>query len=85
MNQYGGGAIIFALEWSEQSGAVDILATLKCFRATWAGQRRARLGQVDRCGSENCPQDSQAETFAVRRYTLTGSEGYMDAGHPTRH
>jgi len=29
------------------------------------------------------PTGGKAETFAVRRYTLTGSGGYMDAGHST--
>ena len=90
MNQYGGGAIIFGLERSEQSGAVDILVALNGSRSR-AGQRRARLGRLTRV-QEICPRavrrrrfrDLPAGRFAVRRYTLTGSEGYMDAGQPHR-
>ena len=45
MNQYGGGAIIFGLERSEQSGAVDILATLKWLQVTgWSAPGAARAG-----------------------------------------
>ena len=45
MNQYGGGAIIFGLERSEQSGAVDILVTLKWPQVTgWSAPGAARAG-----------------------------------------
>jgi hypothetical protein len=45
MNQYGGEAIIFGRERSEQSGAVDILATLKWLQVTgWSAPDAARAG-----------------------------------------
>jgi hypothetical protein len=73
MNRYGGGAIIFGLDRSERSGAVDSLATLKWLQAT-AGQRRTRLGQVD-SGSRSAHGAVRRRRIAVRRYTLTGDEG----------
>jgi hypothetical protein len=58
MNQYGGGAIIFGLEPSEQSGAVDILATLKWLHVTgWSAPGAARAVR-------DLPAGGKAETFS---------------------
>jgi hypothetical protein len=73
MNQYGGGAIILGLDRSEQSSAVDILATVKWLqghRLVSAGRGPGRLTQV-----RDLPTGTKAEKLAVRRRTLTGDEG----------
>lgn len=72
--QYGGGEIIFSLDQNEQSGTVDILATLKWLQGHRLVSAGAQLGQVD-FGFEVCSTGGKPEKFAVSRYTLTSACG----------
>lgn len=72
--QYGSGEIIFSLNHNEQSGAVDILATLKWLQSHGRVSAGAGLGQVD-FGFEICSTGGKPEKFAVSRYTLTSTCG----------
>lgn len=72
--QYGGGEVIFSLDQNEQSGTVDILATLKWLQGHGLVSAGARLGQVD-FGFEICSTGGKPEKFAVSRYTLTSTCG----------
>jgi len=72
--QYRGGEIIFSLNRNEQSGTVDILATLKWLQAHRLVGAAAQLGQVD-FGFEICSTGGKPERFAVSRYTLTSTCG----------
>jgi len=72
--QYGGGEIIFSLNHNEQSGTVDILATLKWLQGHGLVSAGAQLGQVD-FGFEICSTGGKPEQFTVSRYTLTSTCG----------
>jgi hypothetical protein len=72
--QYGDGEIIFSLNQNEQSGRVDILATLKWLQDRGLVSAGARLGQVD-FGFEICSTGGKPEQFAVSRYSLTSTCG----------
>jgi hypothetical protein len=72
--QYRGGEVIFSLNRSEQSGAVDILAALKWLQGHGLASAGAQLGQVD-FGFEVCSTGGKPEKFAVSRYTLTSTCG----------
>jgi hypothetical protein len=72
--QYGGGEVIFSLDQNEQSGTVDILATLKWLQGHRLVSAGANLGQVD-FGFEICSTGGKPEKFAVSRYTLTSACG----------
>jgi len=72
--QYGSGEIIFSLNHNEQSGTVDILATLKWLQSHGRVSAGAGLGQVD-FGFEICSTGGKPEKFAVSRYTLTSTCG----------
>jgi Glycosyl hydrolase family 12 len=74
--QYGSGdgEIIFSLDQNEQSGTVDILATLKWLQGHGLASAGAQLGQVD-FGFEICSTGGKPEKFAVSRYTLTSTCG----------
>jgi hypothetical protein len=72
--QYKGGEVIFSLDHNEQSGTVDILATLKWLQGHGLVRPGAQLGQVD-FGFEICSTGGKPEKFAVSRYTLTSTCG----------
>jgi hypothetical protein len=72
--QYRGGEVIFSLNRNEQSGRVDILATLKWLQSHRLAGAGAQLGQVD-FGFEICSTGGKPEKFAVSRYTLTSTCG----------
>ena len=72
--EWGTGEIIFSLDQNEQSGTVDILATLKWLQGRGLVGAGARLGQVD-FGFEICSTGGRPEKFAVSRYTLTSTCG----------
>ena len=72
--QYGGGEVIFSLNRNEQSGTVNILATLKWLQGRRLVSAGAALGQVD-FGFEICSTGGKPETFAVSRYTLASACG----------
>jgi Glycosyl hydrolase family 12 len=72
--QYKGGEVIFSLNHNEQSGTVDILATLKWLQGHGLVSAKAGLGQVD-FGFEICSTGGKPEKFAVSRYTLTSTCG----------
>jgi hypothetical protein len=74
VNQFGDGEIIFSLNQNEQSGTVDILATLKWLQGHGLVSAGARLGQID-FGFEICSTGGKPEKFAVSRYTLASSCG----------
>jgi len=69
-----GGEIIFSLDRNEQSGTVDILATLKWLQGHGLVSAKAGLAQVD-FGFEICSTGGKPEKFAVSRYTLTSRCG----------
>ncbi len=68
--QYRGGEVIFSLNRNEQSGTVDILATLKWLQSHGLVSAGAQLGQVD-FGFEICSTGGKPEKFGVSRYSLT--------------
>jgi Glycosyl hydrolase family 12 len=72
--EYGSGEVIFSLDQNEQSGTVDILATLKWLQGHGLESAGAQLGQVD-FGFEICSTGGKPEKFAVSRYTLTSTCG----------
>lgn len=72
--QYGSGEIIFSLNHNEQTGTVDILATLKWLQGHRLISATAQLGQID-FGFEICSTGGKPEKFAVSRYTLTSTCG----------
>jgi hypothetical protein len=72
--QYGDGEIIFSLNHNQQSGTVDILATLKWLQGQGLVSAGAGLSQVD-FGFEICSTGGKPETFAVSRYTLRSTCG----------
>ena len=72
--QYGSGEIIFSLNHNEQSGTVDIRATLNWLQSHGRVSAGAGLGQVD-FGFEICSTGGKPEKFAVSRYTLTSTCG----------
>jgi Glycosyl hydrolase family 12 len=72
--QYGSGEIIFSMDQNEQSGTVNILATLKWLQGHGQVSAAAQLGQVD-FGFEICSTGGKPEKFAVSRYTLTSNCG----------
>jgi hypothetical protein len=72
--QHGSGEIIFSLDHNEQSGTVNILATLKWLQGHRLVSAGAGLGQVD-FGFEICSTGGKPEKFAVSRYTLTSTCG----------
>ena len=72
--QHGSSEIIFSLNHNEQSGKVDILATLKWLQGHGRVSAGAGLGQVD-FGFEICSTGGKPEKFVVSRYTLTSSCG----------
>ena len=74
----GGGEIIFSLGQNEQSGTVNILATLKWLQGHRLVSAGAQLGQVD-FAFEICSTGGKREKFAVSRYTLKNACGLDDA------
>lgn len=72
--EYGSGEVIFSLNHSEQSGTVDILATLKWLKSHGLMSAGAGLGQVD-FGFEICSTGGKPEKFAVARYALASTCG----------
>ena len=74
VRQYQGGEVIFSLDHNQQSGTIDILATLTWLQGHGLVSAKAQLGQVD-FGFEICSTGGKPEKFAVSRYTLTSTCG----------
>ena len=68
--QYHGGEVIWSLNASEQSGAVNILAMLRDLQSRGLASSGAAIGQID-FGFEICSTGGMPETFSVSNYTLT--------------
>lgn len=67
--EYGSSEIIFSLDHNEQTGTVDIFATLRWLQQHEYLAAGAAIGQVD-FGWEICSTGSSPETFTLSAYTL---------------
>ena len=72
--QYHGGEVIWFLNASKQSGAVNILAMLRDLQSRGLASPGAAIGQID-FGFEICSTGGAPETFSVSRYMLTATAG----------